>query len=144
MTDTQVKARFYDKVLFDDGCWTWTAAKNNDGYGQIKVKGIVIKAHRLSYEMHNGPVPEDMMVLHKCDVRECVAPEHLFLGKAKDNNEDRDAKSRNYWSNRTHCKNGHEYNDENTEWRNGSRRCRPCLRKASLAHYHKNRGVEND
>jgi hypothetical protein len=54
-------------------------------------------AHRMSWEMHFGPIPEGMLVLHHCDVRRCVRPDHLFLGTARDNTRDMIAKGRGFW-----------------------------------------------
>jgi len=76
-------------------CWLWTGGKISTGYGAIRVKGKNILVHRLSYELHVGhPVPKGVCVLHRCDVRNCVNPEHLFLGSKADNVHDMDSKGR--------------------------------------------------
>lgn len=62
-------------------CWLWIRATNAKGYG-ICAEGLV---HRASYKMYNGPVPEGKYVLHKCDVRNCCNPDHLYVGTQKDN-----------------------------------------------------------
>lgn len=86
----------------DNGCWIWTASvhRKNGGYGQIQLgrrgEGVA-KAHRVSYELHCGPIPDELMVLHRCDNRRCVNPEHLFLGTAQDNTDDMIQKKRAYW-----------------------------------------------
>lgn len=86
--------RFWEKVLKTDTCWVWTAAKYPNGYGVIGVgkkpsgDSIMKAAHRLSWELANGPIPDGLWVLHKCDNRPCVRPDHLFLGTAHDNNQD--------------------------------------------------------
>jgi len=76
------------------GCWEWTAHKNIWGYGQIRVGEKQMAAHRISYEMHCGPIPLDIFVLHRCDNPGCVNPDHLFLGTHEDNMADRRAKER--------------------------------------------------
>ena len=75
-------------------CWMWTGYRTPDGYGRIQINYKRIKAHRLSWEVHNGSIPEGLFVLHKCDVRDCVNPNHLFLGTQKDNIHDAIKKGR--------------------------------------------------
>lgn len=80
------------------GCWLWDGSLVANGYGHLgrrrNGKKIDYRAHRYSFEMHNGPIPEGLCVLHTCDVRNCVNPEHLFLGTPLDNAKDRDLKGR--------------------------------------------------
>jgi hypothetical protein len=91
--------RFFTKVNKTDTCWNWTAACKHNGYGQFMLhEGINRRAHRISWMIHNGSIKDDLMVLHKCDNRKCVNPEHLFLGTAKDNTTDMMNKNR-YWKN---------------------------------------------
>ena len=93
-----VKNRFYARVLIpnENGCMEWVGKSIGHGYGLICINDEMIRAHRLSYEIHNGEIPERMHVLHKCDNRKCVAPDHLFLGTNNDNISDRMAKNRSY------------------------------------------------
>ena len=88
--------RFYDKItpVTESGCWLWEANTNAGGYGTIGYKGKIVKAHRLSYILHNGDIPDGLHVLHKCDVRCCVNPDHLFVGTHLDNMRDCSKKGR--------------------------------------------------
>lgn len=72
------------------GCWLWEGAVQANGYG---VAGRKL-AHRQSWEDHHGPIPEGMSVLHKCDVRSCINPDHMFLGTQQDNLADMRRKGR--------------------------------------------------
>jgi hypothetical protein len=89
--------RFWAYVQKTASCWVWTGTQSDNGYGRIWGKGRHIKAHRFSWELHNGPIPEGMHVCHKCDTPACVNPEHLFLGTASDNMRDMVAKGRHSW-----------------------------------------------
>lgn len=78
------------------GCWLFTGCIiKNSGYGQIGdgARGRLL-AHRASYALFNGPIPEGLMVLHSCDVRACIKPTHLFVGTGKDNMQDAMRKGR--------------------------------------------------
>ena len=84
----------------NSGCWLWTAAIRTDGYGIMNVHGKCTAAHRVSYRLHNGLIPKGegphgTCVLHHCDNPICVNPDHLFLGRNKDNVDDRERKGRN-------------------------------------------------
>jgi hypothetical protein len=88
---------FEKNVIKNDiGCWQWDGRKNIGGYGSLSDNW---PAHRFSYEHHIGPIPEGLFCLHKCDVRDCCRPDHLFLGTIKENNLDMYAKKRQYQSN---------------------------------------------
>ena len=75
-------------------CWVWTAYRSEDGYGRIRHNGSPKLAHRVSYELHIGAIPNGMKVLHSCDKPWCINPNHLFLGTDADNSKDRDRKHR--------------------------------------------------
>lgn len=87
-----------------NGCWIYSGRIRDDDYGNIFHNGKHEKAHRLFWELHNSKIPEGMKVLHKCDVRSCVNPAHLFLGTQQDNMTDMKAKGR--WPDRKGSING--------------------------------------
>ena len=85
---------FLSKIDQAGSCWLWDAACGNHGYGVLNRNNKVISAHRLSYELYYGLIPKGKHVLHTCDVRPCVNPDHLFLGSNSDNVADKVAKER--------------------------------------------------
>lgn len=91
---TPLRERFSGRFRVTPSCWIWTAGKDGEGYGQIANTNRNERAHRVSYRLHVGPIPEGMQVLHKCDNPSCVNPEHLFLGTCADNMVDKKAKKR--------------------------------------------------
>ena len=119
--------RFWDKVEKTDGCWVWTASKFADGYGKFKFDGKNRRAHRMAWLLTNGEIPDGMVVMHSCDIRECVNPEHLSIGSAKDNSQDMVSKNRHRNQIKTHCPEGHEYN---IVTKNSYRQCRICKNKS--------------
>ncbi len=140
--------RFADKWAPEPntGCWLWTGATNGR-YGQIHAggrPGTHQRAHRISWELHHGPIPAGMFVLHKCDTPACVNPDHLFLGTQQDNLSDASNKGRmkggrgrmKGWrksTKLTHCKNGHPLSGDNVyQYPNGYTACRVCRRQDRL------------
>lgn len=89
----------FDAFAFPEpmsGCWLWDGCWNEHGYGTINVERKPTLAHRVSYTLHIGPIPEEMNVLHRCDLPCCVNPDHLFIGTQGDNVHDMERKNRSY------------------------------------------------
>lgn len=88
--------KFRGKFEIDsNGCWLWSGCLDKDGYGKTMYGGgNHIRSHRKSYLLHVGEIPEGLCVLHKCDVRACINPDHLFLGTNQENTIDRNQKER--------------------------------------------------
>lgn len=82
--------RFWRKVQKTKTCWEWIGYRDRDGYGRVCSR----RANKVSWEMHNGPIPDGMFVLHHCDNPPCVRPDHLFLGTNRDNVDDMMRKNR--------------------------------------------------
>lgn len=88
--------RFWSKVDVrgSDECWEWKAARNRHGYGYFRYKSKHAKAHRVSWELTQGEIPDGINVLHRCDNPPCCNPAHLFLGTQAENMSDKVAKGR--------------------------------------------------
>lgn len=107
------------------GCWLWMGRVNQFGYGTIGIK----LTHRVVWEHEHGPIPNGLYVCHKCDVPLCVNPAHLFLGTQLDNMVDMRCKGRSPKHRKTHCPNGHPYNDVNSAYTPDDwRYCKVCKR----------------
>jgi len=83
----EVKARFWKKVSIQEGnqCWLWQAGIADNGYGKFWFDEKQVSAHRFSWYLKFGEIPPEKFVLHHCDVKRCVNPNHLFLGNHLDN-----------------------------------------------------------
>ena len=138
-------ARFIDKYLVSSsGCWEWQAFKNWGGYGMYWSDGFNWKAHRYSYTILRGPVPDGLVIDHLCRNRACVNPDHLEVVTNEENirrgdNYSKGARERN----KTHCPQGHPYDDNNTLVpKEGStkqgRKCRECSRERARRYYYDN------
>jgi hypothetical protein len=91
-----IAERFWPKVRKSDGCWVWTGTRSPEGYGRLSSERgrPPLYAHRVSWEIHYGPIPEGYGVHHHCDNRPCVRPKHLFCSPHADNMRDMMAKGR--------------------------------------------------
>ena len=123
--------RFWTKVDKSGPCWEWTAALTPSGYGQVRVDGRLVTAHRYAWSILRGPIPEALTLDHLCRNRRCVRPSHLELVTRGENvlrgicgelNRVRVLAL-------TECPQGHPYDEANTYVRpNGIRNCRTCKR----------------
>jgi len=142
---TSLRERFFSHVhmIPFHACWEWVGCGvRGTGYGQIRFKGRLLKAHRVSWEIHNGPIPHGMCVLHRCDNPGCVRPEHLWVGTMADNNWDRERKGRrDPYGGRTHCSHGHALTGSNVRIyaRKPGYRARVCKACRRLA-WHRRKG----
>jgi len=131
ITDPQI--RFWSKVEKTDYCWNWRGHKNAYGYGDFKINEKHLQAHRFSYELIKGKIPEGLQLDHLCRNRSCVNPDHLEAVTSKVNLlRGKGLTSQN--ARKTHCIHGHEFTPENTYFQkrsNGvvSRLCKACLRQ---------------
>jgi len=92
-----LRERFFENVLivpYDKGCWVWTGPINEHGYGVFNVSPDKYYAHRVSWLIHNGPIPKGVFACHKCDNPPCIRPDHLFLGGYAENAADASSKGR--------------------------------------------------
>lgn len=112
------------------GCWTWARSVDRNGYGHLHFQRRMWIAHRTAYEQFVGPIPNGMTLDHVCRNKRCVNPAHLEPVTQLEN-------VRRYYAAQTHCKNNHEYTQENTiRYRNG-RMCRACKRASGKRSYEK-------
>ena len=137
-----IKQKIEDNITIDSNeCWIWLRFKDRDGYGRIKVNGKRQAIHRLSYETYVGPIPEGLQLDHLCRVRHCINPDHLEpVTNAENSRRGNTGKVNNHQAIKTHCPQGHEYNEENTyRWKN-QRCCRTCRR--IKAYYHRTKKLK--
>lgn len=128
----RIRSKF---VIEESGCWNWTRALQNRGYGYVAFNGKMRLAHRVIYELLVGPIPSDKELHHVCHNRRCVNPEHLKLVTHHEHVLlDNTIARRNALA--THCVHGHPFDDENTHIRtDGKRYCRACARVRQRERY---------
>ena len=134
---------FEDCYIIDrrSGCWLWQRALKGCGYGHKWYEGKCQSAHRISWQIHRGPIPEELFVLHHCDVMHCVNPDHLFLGTHQDNMDDQRKKGRHL---QDFCKYGHPLIEENLyKFSNGRRACRACHLRRDAEDRKRAKGMQN-
>lgn len=130
-----IEDRFWHKVDASGVCWEWTGFKNENGYGVFTVNGRKVQAHRYAYTTLVGPIPDDLVLDHRCRNHGCVSPEHTEKVTAAENI------LRGYGgpaqnARKTHCLRGHEFTPENTYFYGPSgtkRSCRECITIRRLA-----------
>ena len=134
--------RFWSKVHKTKKCWLWTAGKNQYGYGQLtkKLDNVnSVGAHRIAYIILIGEIPKGLVIDHLCRVRHCVNTEHMEVVTIAENvrRGESGLERARQQSAKTHCKNGHEYTEENTyitatyRYRKSQRACVACRKKRS-------------
>ncbi len=140
-------------VVLPNGCWRWTGALDECGYGFFRMdRGVMWRAHRASYVLHKGPIPKGLEIDHtchdpelcklgnKCPHRACVNPNHMVISSHADNCSSDRANNRMEAAHaeqrtRTHCKRGHEFTPQNTYLIKTGRICRECGRISKRADY---------
>lgn len=128
-----IQERFWSKVNKTGGCWIWTGALNQKGYGRFAVGRKSMPAHKVAWELVNGAWPVGKIGRHVCDNPSCVNPNHIIPGTIAENAAD--AVRRGRTAKKTECKKGHSLSGDNVETNGPLRRCRQCRRDAEKARY---------
>jgi len=126
--------RFWQLVKKTNGCWLWEGHIGKNGYGYFAVgHQVPVLAHRYSYELAHGKIPDELEIDHLCRTRHCVNPQHLETVTHAENlgrGNMFDIGSLNRY--KTHCPKGHEYNETNAYYYKYGRQCRLCKRQEQI------------
>lgn len=136
--------RYWNNVLKEEsGCWRWLGKLNTGGYGRFGVCGVIMQAHRFSYELHKGPIPPGLQIDHLCRNRYCVNPEHLEAVSQRENLLRGKTVPAEHAA-KTHCPSGHPYDVANTYIApTGERHCRECRKLTLRRFYARKRAAES-
>lgn len=162
MKDQALYDRLVARIAKDEaaGCWLWQGSVWSDrpspgnryGYTFARVrpgKWRTIGTHKAMWWALHGIPEKGMCVCHRCDTPTCINPDHLWLGTHKENMADCRAKGRYHYANLTHCKRGHEFNEQNTYYMKtpgpyfGLRSCKACQKERQRRKYHENPQAHN-
>ncbi len=120
------------------GCWIWQGYLDSQGYGRFQMDGTSWPAHRASYTLHKGPIPDGLTLDHLCRVRACVDPDHLEPVTLRENQ----LRSPLLFGNKTHCVHGHPLSGKNLYRRGNRRHCRTCGRRGTKDYLARKRAKE--
>lgn len=159
MDEATPAERFWVRLLRDfwadvdrcgpDECWPWLGRVNSSGYGHFAGKG----AHRFAYELLVGPIPEGLMIDHRCHTddptcpggrcvhRRCQNPAHMEPVTKRVNTLRGESPAAKH-ARKTHCPQGHPYDQANTYWHRGQRRCKTCMKARTLIYNRRVRGYK--
>ena len=126
-----IEEHFWSLVRKGNKCWEYIGYCKKGGYGQFYVKRKPVYAHRFSYFLTYGEIPDGLNILHRCDNPRCVKPQHLFIGTQKDNILDSSMKGRR---DRKYCKKGHKFDKIS---KRGGKICSICRREYNREYHRK-------
>lgn len=129
--------RIRRRIERTETCWLWRGQINPAGYGRIWGIGRRENAHRFVWMLMRGPIPAGLEIDHLCRVRNCVNPDHLEVVTHRENSLRSPISASGMAARKTHCPQGHPYNEANTMIVVGFRRCRICWRARQRRNYHR-------